>query len=135
MLFPKLMTTFKVSFLSQSITTFFRKAVHDTMTFREKQGIVRPDMINLLLQAKRGEPYFKSGIFSDLFLNHSLSCYCLLDISYQRSLSLLEFKVNFNTKLKRKIRPLMDFPRCKNQLLVNLKLLASGPMMNCVLNA
>ena len=53
-LFPKFMETFKITFFAKEVTSFFRKAVHETMSIREKQGIVRPDMINLLLQAKKG---------------------------------------------------------------------------------
>lgn len=55
MLFPKIMKLLKVSFLSADITAFFRKAVHETMTYREKQAVYRPDMINLLMQAKNGK--------------------------------------------------------------------------------
>ena len=75
-LVPKLMKAFKVGILSGDINTFFRKAVHETMTFREKQGIIRPDMINLLLQAKRGENFlsfyktqFQIDFISKFFLH------------------------------------------------------------------
>ena len=56
-LLPKLMEILKVSFLGEDIAKFFRTAVHDTMSYREKEGIVRPDMINLLLQAKKGNNF------------------------------------------------------------------------------
>lgn len=35
-------------------TDFFRALVHDTMATRDREGIVRPDLIQLLMQAKRG---------------------------------------------------------------------------------
>lgn len=54
MMFPKLMDICKVSILSRFVTKFFRKAVHETMSYRDKQGTFRPDMINLLMQAKKG---------------------------------------------------------------------------------
>jgi cytochrome P450 family 9 len=35
-------------------TNFFRALVHDTMKTRDHEGIVRPDLIQLLMQAKKG---------------------------------------------------------------------------------
>ena len=43
-----------VGFLSDAVNTSFQKAVYETMIHREKEGIVRSDMINLLLQAQKG---------------------------------------------------------------------------------
>jgi cytochrome P450 family 9 len=36
------------------ITKFFRSLVLDTIATREREGIVRPDMLQLLMQAKKG---------------------------------------------------------------------------------
>lgn len=65
-LFPKLMEIFKITFFGPEITRFFRKAVHDTMLTREKHSIVRPDMINLLLEAKKGKLSFNLVCLSKL---------------------------------------------------------------------
>jgi cytochrome P450 family 9 len=40
--------------MSNSVMNFFRSLVHNTMSTREAKGIVRPDMIHLLMQAKKG---------------------------------------------------------------------------------
>ena len=40
--------------MSSSVVNFFRSLVHNTMSVREERGIVRPDMIHLLMQAKKG---------------------------------------------------------------------------------
>lgn len=40
--------------LERNVAKFFRSLVHDTMAVREKEGIVRPDMIHLLMQARKG---------------------------------------------------------------------------------
>jgi len=40
--------------MSSSVVNFFRSLVHNTMLIREQRGIVRPDMIHLLMQAKKG---------------------------------------------------------------------------------
>jgi cytochrome P450 family 9 len=37
-----------------NITEFFRKLVLDTVATREREGIVRPDMLQLLIEAKKG---------------------------------------------------------------------------------
>jgi len=40
--------------MSSSVVNFFRSLVHNTISTREQRGIVRPDMIHLLMQAKKG---------------------------------------------------------------------------------
>lgn len=52
---PKLMQRLKVSFFDEGTNEFFRGAISETMKIREQQGIVRPDLINLLMQAKKGK--------------------------------------------------------------------------------
>lgn len=52
--FPKIMQFFNVSLLDSESCDFFEKAITDTMAIREREGIVRHDMIDLLLQAKKG---------------------------------------------------------------------------------
>jgi len=51
---PKLMKLLNIKFMSSSVVNFFRSLVHNTMSVREEKGIVRPDMIHLLMQAKKG---------------------------------------------------------------------------------
>ncbi|XP_023717573.1 cytochrome P450 9e2 isoform X2 [Cryptotermes secundus] len=51
---PKLMKLLNIKFISKSTGKFFRSLVHSTMSTREEKGIVRPDMIHLLMQAKKG---------------------------------------------------------------------------------
>jgi len=43
-----------IKLMSSSVVNFFRSLVHNTMSVREERGIVRPDMIHLLMQAKKG---------------------------------------------------------------------------------
>ena len=50
---PSIMKALEVKF-GKEVETFFQEAVHDMMKYREEQGIVRNDMINLLIQAKKG---------------------------------------------------------------------------------
>lgn len=51
---PKLMKIFNIKFFSDNVKEFFREATVDTMRIREEKGIIRPDMIDLLMQAKKG---------------------------------------------------------------------------------
>jgi hypothetical protein len=39
--------------MSNSVVNFFRSLVHNTMSTREEKGILRPDMIQLLMEAKK----------------------------------------------------------------------------------
>ncbi|XP_052862555.1 probable cytochrome P450 9f2 [Anopheles cruzii] len=52
--FPKLMALLKIDFLSKEEDRFFRGTIAETMRVREEQNIFRPDMIELLMQAKKG---------------------------------------------------------------------------------
>ncbi|EDS34502.1 cytochrome P450 9b2 [Culex quinquefasciatus] len=51
---PRLMVKMNVDFLSREQDRFFRGVVRDTMKTRQEQNIYRPDMIELLMQAKKG---------------------------------------------------------------------------------
>lgn len=53
--FPKLMKKLGITLLDKESSTFFEAAITETMKIREKKGIVRYDMINLLLQARKGQ--------------------------------------------------------------------------------
>ncbi|XP_055529184.1 probable cytochrome P450 9f2 [Wyeomyia smithii] len=53
-LFPKLMFKLNIDFISAEHDKFFRGTVMETMKVREEKNIFRPDMIELLMQAKRG---------------------------------------------------------------------------------
>jgi hypothetical protein len=44
----------RVSLMPTNVAKFFRTLVLDTMATREREGIVRPDMLQLLMQAKKG---------------------------------------------------------------------------------
>lgn len=52
---PKLMTSLKIQLFPQDTTKFFQKAITEAMKIREQQGIIRPDLINLLMQVKKGK--------------------------------------------------------------------------------
>lgn len=52
---PKLMRALKIKFFDEETTDFFQKAINETMRYRESEGVVRHDMINLLIQAKLGK--------------------------------------------------------------------------------
>lgn len=51
---PKLASLLKVSFIDAAATKFFRSMVLNNMETREKGGIFRPDMINILMNVKKG---------------------------------------------------------------------------------
>lgn len=54
MAFPSLMKLLKISFFGGDVDKFFNEAVLEMMKIREEKGIVRNDMINLLIQVKKG---------------------------------------------------------------------------------
>ncbi|XP_011150783.2 cytochrome P450 9e2-like [Harpegnathos saltator] len=52
---PRLTKMLGLSFFSPATSQFFRKIVAETIKVREEQGIVRPDMIHLLMRARDKE--------------------------------------------------------------------------------
>uniref|UniRef100_A0A1B0CGD6 Cytochrome n=1 Tax=Lutzomyia longipalpis TaxID=7200 RepID=A0A1B0CGD6_LUTLO len=51
--FPNLSKALGISLFPKKFRDFFRNLVWDTIRRREKENIIRPDMINLLIQARR----------------------------------------------------------------------------------
>lgn len=52
---PKLMHALKIKLFDDETSAFFEHAINETMRIRERDGIIRHDMINLLIQAKQGK--------------------------------------------------------------------------------
>lgn len=50
--FPKLAKFLRLGVFARSVTSFFRKAVKDTIEYREKHKIARSDFLQLLIQLK-----------------------------------------------------------------------------------
>ncbi|CAH0397697.1 unnamed protein product [Chilo suppressalis] len=53
--FPKLIQFFRIGMFKDVTTKFFKQIVMSTMNEREIQKIIRPDMIHLLMEAKKGK--------------------------------------------------------------------------------
>ncbi|XP_060523283.1 cytochrome P450 9e2-like isoform X2 [Cylas formicarius] len=52
--FPKLCQALGVGVFDDAVTRFFKRIVVDTISVREKGDVVRPDMIHLLMEARKG---------------------------------------------------------------------------------
>lgn len=48
------MNFLKIKFVPEKDATYLRTMVHTNMNYREQNNIFRPDMINLLMEAKKG---------------------------------------------------------------------------------
>lgn len=57
-MFPKLTALMGLRVLTRAQHTFYDRMVHDTIRLREEHGIVRPDMVQLLIEARRGSVEF-----------------------------------------------------------------------------
>ncbi|CAG9827785.1 unnamed protein product [Diabrotica balteata] len=51
---PKFFTFFKIGFFATYVRKFFINLIGDTVKAREEKNIVRPDMLHLLIQARKG---------------------------------------------------------------------------------
>uniref|UniRef100_A0A182F9V7 Uncharacterized protein n=1 Tax=Anopheles albimanus TaxID=7167 RepID=A0A182F9V7_ANOAL len=56
--FPRLMQLLRLRLFSDKMTRFFRHVVLDTIAQRERKRIIRPDMIHLLMEARKQELKF-----------------------------------------------------------------------------
>ncbi|XP_044758511.1 cytochrome P450 9e2-like [Coccinella septempunctata] len=55
MFFPKVFEVLKIKAFSNDITDFFKRIITDTISTREKEGTIRPDLIHLLMEARKGK--------------------------------------------------------------------------------
>lgn len=44
----------KIEIFTEEVTTYFRNLIDETIEMREEKGIIRPDMIHLLLETRKG---------------------------------------------------------------------------------
>lgn len=51
---PKIMKLLQIKFFDLKLVNYFRNVVVTTMKYREKNNVIRPDMIHLLMQARKG---------------------------------------------------------------------------------
>lgn len=51
---PKIIKFLRIPFLNDNLCNYFRGVVLSAMTYREKNNIYRPDMIHLLMEARKG---------------------------------------------------------------------------------
>lgn len=51
---PKVMKFLRINFFEPKLTDYFRNVVMTAINYREKNNVIRPDMIHLLIQAKKG---------------------------------------------------------------------------------
>lgn len=54
LILPKIARFFKIQLFGAGQGDFYHELVHGTIRHREKEGIIRPDMINLLMEARKG---------------------------------------------------------------------------------
>uniref|UniRef100_A0A1B0CWX1 Cytochrome n=1 Tax=Lutzomyia longipalpis TaxID=7200 RepID=A0A1B0CWX1_LUTLO len=55
MVFPKFFEITKIRLIPESLSGYFKNAIFGAMNYREKHNVFRPDMINLLMEAKKGK--------------------------------------------------------------------------------
>lgn len=51
---PKVMNYLKIKHVTEKDTSYLRHMVHTNMNYREQHSIFRPDLINLLIEARKG---------------------------------------------------------------------------------
>ncbi|KAF2897108.1 hypothetical protein ILUMI_09068 [Ignelater luminosus] len=54
-LFPRISSFLGIKVFTAEVSQFFSKIIKDTLEYREREGVVRLDMIHLLMQARKGK--------------------------------------------------------------------------------
>ncbi|XP_017776423.1 PREDICTED: cytochrome P450 9e2-like [Nicrophorus vespilloides] len=62
MMLPKLSKILGFSFFEKSVSIFFRRIIKDTIKMREENNVTRPDMIHLLMDARKGQLNYDENI-------------------------------------------------------------------------
>lgn len=63
---PKFMNFFRVKLMHQKDTEYFRSMIRENMKYREANNIFRPDMIHLMMEARKGSLHHDSSTSDDI---------------------------------------------------------------------
>lgn len=58
---PKIMNFFKIRLMREEDSKFFRSMIRQNMKYREENNIIRPDMIHLMMEARKGSLQHDTG--------------------------------------------------------------------------
>lgn len=58
---PKLMAILHINFIADDVSNFFRSLIREAMAIRNKENIYRPDLINILMQVRKGKSVNQSA--------------------------------------------------------------------------
>ncbi|XP_076374791.1 putative cytochrome P450 6a14 [Megalopta genalis] len=95
------------------VTDFFTKVVMDTMSYREKNNVVRPDFINMLLELKRNPSQLENIELTDSLLTSQAFVFFLAGFETSSStiahaLYELALHPDMQDKLRKEIRETLD---------------------------
>lgn len=109
-LFPRLMRLLGFGFLSKNTDKFFKTLMKDTVKTRDEKGIIRPDMIHLLMQARDNDNGIKINI-DDIIAQAFIFFFAGFDTSSSHMaflLHLLAFNKDKQDKLVDEIKLLVN---------------------------
>ncbi|XP_017770134.1 PREDICTED: cytochrome P450 9e2-like [Nicrophorus vespilloides] len=64
-LMPKISKVINITLFNEKVSNFFKNLVKETIKLREENGIVRPDMLNLMMEARKGRLKHEEANFND----------------------------------------------------------------------
>lgn len=71
-LFPKVLEFFKIRFFEEHIAKFFTDLIDETIKVREEKGIIRPDMVHILMEARKGIENKEENVIDSGFAANTL---------------------------------------------------------------
>ncbi|KAF5271172.1 hypothetical protein FQR65_LT17687 [Abscondita terminalis] len=91
--FPKLAKFLQLRILSKPAVSFFRGVIREALSKREKDGLVRPDMIHLLMEARKEQIKAADGNSKIVFTDDDITAQALIFFfgGFETSASLMTF--------------------------------------------
>ncbi|KAF5291527.1 hypothetical protein FQR65_LT01840 [Abscondita terminalis] len=91
--FPKLAKFLQLRILSKPAVSFFRGVIREALSKREKDGLVRPDMIHLLMEARKEQIKVADGNSKIVFTDDDITAQALIFFfgGFETSASLMTF--------------------------------------------
>ncbi|KAF5296439.1 hypothetical protein FQR65_LT01426 [Abscondita terminalis] len=103
-MFPKIAKLLGVKALDQRVNAFFRKLVRNNIDARTQNKIVRPDLINLLMENQNGD----CGLIDEEIVALAISFFGGGFESVSSLLSFILYELAFNVKAQRRLQEEID---------------------------
>lgn len=131
---PRLMRMVGVTFVSRSSMKFFRNVISETMEARDVQGVVRHDMIHLLMQARNKEPLSTSQVTTDDIIAQAFIFFLAGFDTSSTLMCYMTYELALNQDIQEKLRDEVDHYLAEGNGEISYELLMKMEYMDMVIS-